>query len=374
MNSYLDTLRRAWHRARRVVRIFGWGATALPGIAIGEARGLRRLLIVYDLSSQPFSIGDILIFQEASLVLRAQRNLGKVDMAIVYDPKRPVVPDPAFREIDAESFLFHISSILPAAQVNPHLGSVLLLDSHRQLETYIADNADAYFVWPSLGQYASGHYLFYYCFNELFRDHFERYGCLPSLQSRPAALSWAARFIAQHTGKTLPVTVQLRNNKINPARNSKIDAWLTFFGRCAEECDATFFVICGRSEVDARLRELPNVIVVKDHGTTLEQDLALLEAGACHVGASSGPGTMLLFSDKPYCMFSWDLKLDSLNGLIKEDYRYRFHFSTAMQNWLFEVETAELLMFEFQRIRAFMRGSQSHQNPKTTSPLPPRLS
>ena len=363
MNSILDPLRRARQQIRRAIRVLRWGTSALPNIGVELSGKSKRLLIVYDLSSQPFSIGDILVFQEASLVLRAQHNLGKVDMAIVYDPNRPVAPDPAFREIDAESFLFHLSSILPAAQVNPHLGSVLLFDSHRQLEGYIADNADVYFVWPSLSQYALGHYLFYYCFNELFRNHFERYGSLPPLQSRPAALRWAEQFIVEHVGAALPVTVQLRSNKINPARNSKIDAWIAFFQRCAEQYDAKFIVICGAAEVDARLRGLPGVIVAKEHCTTLEQDLALLEAGAIHMGASSGPGAMLVFSNKPYCMFNWDLNLDSIQGLIKEDHRYRFRFSTPMQNWLFGVETAELLVVEFERMWKTIKRSHSNDHP-----------
>ena len=356
MASDPGLLRRAWRGVRRLARLLRWGGTALAGSAVGATDGPRRLLVIYDLSSQPFSIGDILVFQEASLVIRARHNLGKVDVAIAYDPGKPVVPDPAFREIDAESFLFHLSSILPAAQVNPHLGSLLLFDSHRQLEAYVADNADTYFVWPSLGQYASGEYLFYHCFNELFRDHFERHGSLPPLRSRPVALRWAERFVAEQAGAAVAVTVQLRRNAANPARNSNVDAWLAFFRQCADRYHAKFIVICALAEVDARLRELPNVIVAKDHCTTLEQDLALLEAGAFHMGMASGPGTMVHFSDKPYCMFKWDLKRDSIRGIVREDHRYRFHFSTPLQSWIFEDETVELLMAEFQRIWSSVPG------------------
>ena len=136
-----------------------WGGAAVSGAA-GIPLPARRLLIIYDFSSQPFSIGDILIFQEASLVLRERHGLGKVDFALVYDPQSPVVPDPAFKNVDTESFLFHLSSVLPAAQVNPHLGSVFLLDSHRQLERHVANNAEEYIVWPSRNQYASREYLF----------------------------------------------------------------------------------------------------------------------------------------------------------------------------------------------------------------------
>jgi len=67
----------------------------LPSIATGAAANSSRLLLIYDFSSQPFSIGDILIFQEASLVLRTDLGLDKTDIALVYDPSAPAVPDPA---------------------------------------------------------------------------------------------------------------------------------------------------------------------------------------------------------------------------------------------------------------------------------------
>lgn len=357
MTSDSSYLRRAWRGVRRVGRLLRWGGMALSVSAAGAPDGARRLLIIYDLSSQPFSIGDILVFQAAALVIRARHDLGKIDLAIAYDPDQPVVPDPAFREINAESFLFHLSSILPAAQVNPHLGSLLLFDSHRRLEAYVADNTDGYFVWPSLSQYASREYLFYHCFNELFLEHYSRRGSLPPLQSRPAALHWAKAFIAEHASGALPVTVQLRRNRVNPARNSDMDAWLAFFRECAERYHARFIVICGPAEVDARLRGLPNVIVAKDHCTSVEQDLALLEAAACHMGASSGPGTMLMFSPKPYCMFNWDLKLDSITGIVVEDRRCRFPFSAPLQSWLLDVETPERLMGEFQRLLGGIPGA-----------------
>lgn len=361
MTSRVGILRRGWRGARRVARLLRWTRIALPRMAIGYPGKCKRLLIVYDFSSQPFSVGDILIFQEVALVIRDQNKLGKIDMAMVYDPKEPVVPDPAFREIDADSFLFHLSSVLPAAQVNPHLGSLLLFDSHRRLEAYIADNADTYLVWPSLPQYAVKEYLIYKSFDELFHDHFERYGSLPSLRSRPAALRWAMSFILEHVGSAVAVTVQLRRNPANSKRDSNIAAWIGFFRQCVGQYQAKFIVICGRSEVDARLRGLPNVIVAKDHGTNLEQDLALLEVGKFHMGASSGPAAMLHFSEKPYCMFNWDMSLHSFRGLTKEGQRYRFEFSVPLQSWLAEPETEDLLMMEFQRMWGYVLGQNNNE-------------
>jgi hypothetical protein len=298
--------------------------------------------MLYDFASQPLSVGDILIFQESSLVLRATHDLGKIDFAVVYDPLSPVVPDPAFAYIDAESFLYYVSSFLPAAQVNPHLGAVLFFDSHAALESYIKDNANRYHVWPSLGQYAGREYLLYYCYNHLFYDYFQQYRTLPRLSSRPAAHAWAERFLDEHVGPATAITVQLRRNPKNPARNSSYEAWLTFLSRCADRYPAKFIVICAHDEIDVRFRTLKNVVVAKDHGTSVEQDLALIEIARIHMGASSGPGTMAQFSEKPYCLFNSLMDNEFVRGFRRDGDHGRFLFSNSLQNWVIGTETAEL--------------------------------
>lgn len=334
-----------------------WGA-GLPGTLANAPQ--RRLLVIYDFASQPFSIGDILIFQEASLILRERHNLDLIDFALVYNRDTPVVPDPAFSAITKENFLFHLSSVLPAAQVNPHLGSLLLFDSHGRLEQYIADNSDTYTVWPTLEQYGTRDYLFYYCFNTLFTEHYEEHGSLPVMQSREAASSWAKRFIADHSKGAVPVTIQVRRNRANPGRDANYDAWLSFMAKCAERYPVKFFIVCSRSEIDERFRELSNAVVVKDYGTILEQDLAILESGLMHMGMASGPATIVNFSAKPYCLFKWDINLETVHGIVQDGYRYRFNFANPLQNWIFMDETPEMLMVEFERLWAAV-------NPGSTS-------
>lgn len=352
-------LRPIWRGFKRTVRLLRWGQS-VAGSVIG--RDPVRLLVIYDLSAQPFSIGDILIFQEASLVMRERHGLDRIDFALVYDRAAPVVPDPAFSGIDADSFLFHLSSILPAAQVNPHLGSLLLFDGHLQLERYIADNREHYMVWPELGQYVSREYLFYFCFNTLFTDHYVEHGSLPVMRSRKAVSEWATNFLREKVGGAVPVTIQLRKNRANPGRDADYDAWITFMRNCEGRYPAKFIIVCGRSEIDPRFRTLPNAVVAKDHGTGLEQDLAILEAGAMHMGMASGPATIVNFSPKPYCLFKWDINLDTIKGIVRDDYRYRLNFATPMQNWIFLNETPELLMTEFERMW------KSLPNPATSLP------
>jgi hypothetical protein len=310
--------------------------------------GGSRLLLIYDFSSQPFSVGDILVFQEASLVMRQLHGLGLVDIALVYDPARPVVNHSAFAHIRPENFLFHLSSILPAAQVNPYLGSLLLFDSHRRLESYVADNIEDYYVWPSLGDYASRDYLFYFCFKRLFADFHIRHGALPKLHSRPAVSAWASQFLREHVAGDIPVSVQLRRNQANSARNSDYDEWSRFFRHCHSRYPVKFIVICAPSEIDPAMRELPNVVLAKDLHTSLEQDLGLIEVSRMHMGASSGPGTMAIFNDKPYCMFGFDIGPLLKDVITQEEQRMRFFFSGREQYWLPQTETLELLIQEFE--------------------------
>jgi len=331
---------------RRTFRTFKW---AMSPYASTEK---KRLLLIYDFASQPFSLGDILIFQEAALVLRDKHRLSAIDLALVYDPANPVVSDPAFAHIGPENFLVHLTSILPAAQINPHLGSLLLFDSHRRLEIFVSDNIDEYFVWPSLADYVSREYLFYECFNRIFAEHHAKHGSLPALRSRPAIADWAKQFLQLHCGGMTPVSVQLRRNPATPARNSDYDSWLGFFSDSARRYPAKFFVICSATEVVPALRGLPNVVVAKDHYTTLEQDLALIEACSIHMGPSSGPGTMAMFNERPYCMFGFDTSPQLIDGFIQEEHRVRYPFAKPDQYWIRENETRELIEQEFSRLWA----------------------
>src|SRR5271170_3866155 len=109
----------------------------------------RRLLIVYDLATQPFSIGDILSCQGASLVLREQYRLDKVDFALVYDSTKPACADPAFSYINGENVLYHVNSVLAAAQVNPHHGSLFIFDGHKEFQRFLVNSGAHYRVWPT---------------------------------------------------------------------------------------------------------------------------------------------------------------------------------------------------------------------------------
>jgi hypothetical protein len=343
-------LGRAYKRTlRNVIGIFGWlGLRIAP---VRSDKNIRRILLIYDFSHQPFSIGDILMLQEAGMVLCERHHATRIDFAAVFNPDKPVVNDPAFAHIDAESFLYHLSSILPAAQSNSRLGSLLLFDSHSSLEDYILANCERYRTWPSLPDYASGEYIFYRVIHDLLIPHFRATGSLPSLSPRPAAADWTRQFRQKHAIQKL-VTVQIRKNPRNPARDSNMNAWLAFFQHTCQHYSVTFVVLCAHAEIDERMRACRNVVIAKDMGTQLEQDLALIATADAHMGASSGPGTIALFNSHPFCMFGFDTHSDLVGGLIEDGRHVRYPFSLPSQNWVRETETTAMLEEEFELLWA----------------------
>ncbi len=99
------------------------------------------------------------------------------------------------------------------------------------------------------------------------------------------------------------------------------------------------------------MRGQRNVLVAKDHGTTVEQDLALLQTAAMHLGASSGPGIMPTFGKRPYLMTNAaNIVLEAYTGLSREGNFVRFGFAGPLQRYMIGQETTPLLIAEFERM------------------------
>lgn len=295
--------------------------------------------------------------QEGSLVLREKHHLDVVDFALVYDPKQPASSDPAFSSITENNAMYHLASILPVAQVNQHLGSLFLFDSNRNLQRFIADSADIYHVWPSGWAFASRAYLYYEVFNDLLYDHHKKHGSIPHLTCRKFLLDWAQAFYRKNVHPQVPVTVNVRNNKaFHMHRNLHLEYWLEFFHDCETHYPAKFIVVCARSEIDERLRGCPNVIIAKDHHTSIEEDLALIHTSAIHMGAGSGPASMAWFGDKPYLMVNtvYGPQYFARPEMIQQEGEniQRFWFAGPLQRITGGIETTELLIKEFARMWA----------------------
>jgi hypothetical protein len=353
-------LGHVYHSIRRIMQFLGWVFPALQTIVLLNKKRSRRLLVVYDLSCQSFSVGDFLTIQEASLVLREMHNLDSVDFALVVDPQHPATRDPAFASFTEKNAMYHLASVLPVAQVNPYLGSLFAFDSHAKIDRYIADNIDFYHsIWPTAWKNASHEYLNDNVLNKLLNDYYKAKGSIPILSCRQFLMEWAQSFYAERVRPSVPVTVQIGNNKaFSTSRDMRLESWYDFFRYCEKQYPVKFVAICTFFEIDDRLRVFPNVIVAKDFHTSIEQDLSLISTAPIHMGASSGLGVIALFGKKPFLNVAAIYNPKDYRGMIQEGPFVRFCFGGTLQRFVIVPETTELLIEEFAKMWATVVTSE----------------
>lgn len=346
---------------RNFLRFSSWLIPAIARSALTLRRANDRILLIYDTTNQPFAIGDFLVIQEVSLTLTREFSAKYADIAIVYDAENPDKADKVFKGVvSTDNVLLHLASMMPVLNLNPKIGSLFLFNSKTALESYVVENIDEYLtIWPSCLDYGSGKYLNLHAFNTVLYSFFEKYKEIPSLSSSTPLKSWALSFIHQNIYPKVPITINIRNNPMwDGRRNSRIQEWVKFFKYSAKTYpNAKFIVICATKEIPEEFRGLSNVIFAKDFATELDQELALIELSAAHLGTNSGPAAMAYFNMNPYFIFS--LPIDGIHHEhfsrkdmlvhVKENI-FKFWFALDSQKFSSQPENVEALMGVFDEI------------------------
>lgn len=351
------SIKHAMHQsvahARGVRRRATWVLSSLAFIARSRSRSEKRLLAICDFRTMPYTVGELLYFQEMTLALRIEYHVDKVDIVWLCDPANPARG--ADQGITPDNYHLHLSRLLPLAHVNPHLGSFMLMDSSDRLNSYIVDNIDRYHVWPSYKDYSVKRPTYPSYFNNMLAFH-ARHGFIPYLSCKSAMVDWASSFLQREAGGRLPVVAHLRKMGNATGRNALLDCWLEFFDYCRTEfADVQFIIIGDREEIDPRFRRLSNVIFSKDYGTTIEQDLALIQSGNAYIGCCSGVAMMSLFSDKPYVVFNFQPCYENV------PYGTQLPFATPLQKLVWEPENTTMLMEEFSWLHGEIHAIQKEE-------------
>jgi hypothetical protein len=96
------------------------------------------------------------------------------------------------------------------------------------------------------------------------------------------------------------------------------------------------------------MRNLPNVVIAKDHNSSALDDLALVQMSKAHMGASSGPNAINIFGTKPFVTFNYTRVLDRSPWSSYKKGRGKMPWWTERQSALLERETSRLLNQEFE--------------------------
>ena len=341
--------------------------------------GKKHILGIYDLKTLPWSVGDPLFFIEKLSILKIIHKAGMIDICVIYDKENPsgIRKEPNISANNAQDYM--VDYFLPLFNTCPYLGSVFQFNSRKEFNTFLKNNIHRYDLYPSLRQHLDESYNFaghLIVLLKEFEDFFNKYGYIPHLRIGKRDSSWAYWFYQNYLPKdTVPVVLSLRRpySMLERIRNADPKVWLAFIDKCKEVYKDIIFVIVGlRIEVFQGLRERSNVVIAKDYGTSIIEDLALIRSSYCYLCTASGPASIAIFSDLPYLIFQQP-EIERY-GLSEGK---NFDFATENQK-LFSTNvpvTPELLYNEFSKLyegldrnkwkEAIKNASRKHEMPST---------
>ncbi len=313
----------------------------------------KHILGIYDLKTLPWSVGDPLIFTEKLNILKIIHNADMIDICIIYDKENPtgIRKDSKIKVNNAKDYMM---DILPLFNTSTYLGSVFQFNSRKEFNDFLKNNIYKYDLFPTLRQHLDESYNFVgqdiVILKEL-ENFYKKYGYIPFLRIGERYRYWANSFYLHYLpGNTVPVVLSLRQplNIVKSIRNADPRVWFAFIDRCKVVYDDIVFVVVGtREEIFQGLRERSNVIIARDYGTSIIENLALIKSSYCYLGTTSGPTVIALFSNLPYLLFQWP-EIEKY-GLSEGN---NFSFATDNQK-VFSTDvpvTHELLFNEFSKL------------------------
>jgi len=160
---------------------------------------------------------------------------------------------------------------------------------------------------------------------------------------RQKAQNWLKKYVEKDF--TI-VSIHLKNNPDDQQSNANQDAWFEFMLNCHQNNLSVKFVLIGNDKIDSHISELPNVVLLKEHGGDIGLDLALIELSSIFMGMSSGPCNMAILSDKPYLI--WKHPEHHKEEMEREFQGFKqFIFANEYQKLIQDWDTSENIQREF---------------------------
>ncbi|MCX5831421.1 MAG: hypothetical protein NT140_05985 [Deltaproteobacteria bacterium] len=270
----------------------------------------KRILGIWDYKSLPWDVGDPLVFIETLSILKIKYDAEEIDICVVYDRDKPLGKRTKFLgdPITPENHQEYSLEYLPLYSTCPYLGTVYQFNSRREFYRFLKMNYDCYDIFPPLSQHLGETYDYYDSAAsemKMIEEFFDSYGHIPFLRIGERDQSWARWFYLNYLPEgSISIALSLKMTSHDPIRNADPAVWLSFMDRCKIAFPELVFIIIGlREEVFDGLRERENVVIAKDHGTSLVEDFALIRTSLLYMGIASGINTIALFSDIPYLIF-----------------------------------------------------------------------
>ena len=310
----------------------------------------KRLLGIWDFKYLPWSVGDPLVFIETLNILKLEYDVEEVDICIIYDRENPSgIRSSCMTSENAQDYML---DYLPLFGTCQFLGSVFQFSSRKEFYRYLKLNLDRYQIFPPLVGHLGGTYNYYDGADmSPISKFYDKHNYIPYLRISDRETSWALKFYREHIPlNTVPVVLSLKNTTHDDQRNADPAAWLPFIELCGNTFTDVVFILIGlKGEEPEGIRQHNNVVVAKDYGTTLLEDMALIRSSFFYMATISGITTVALFSDTPYIFFQMRSFVMEKNQLSSGK---NFRFATEKQKLFDEtfIITPEFLYNEFRRM------------------------
>ncbi len=339
---------------------------------------------IYDFSTLPYALGDILTWSVKTLIRARQGGFEKVDLYLCCDALAPAsVPQRAF--ITPESYQLHLLELLPAFHCNPLVENLHIFTDRREFAKALT----------GLGRSSNPHVIAALRRHEealshsdtleglaptfhrevTFHDDINAYhaetGFVPRLASSSAYLQEALSFRKNLGENIFVVAMQFRMRQadvtmdgVDPERDADYLAWFRFLDLVHRKFPHVRFLLLGKlQEKPVQTLGLPNVIAPRLLGMSLGHELALIQISDFYLGSTSGFAAMAMFSDVPYCITKFTAPSCEIVGIPPNGSRLPFgHESQVVTG---APETQEMLLAHFLKPYRAWLAKRNDKNEKT---------
>lgn len=306
----------------------------------------KRIMGIWDSTTQPISLGGLLILIEELQILRTIHGVDFADIGVICEETylRSINLEQAKKNLvtlvnnniqDDRLLIFVLKNI-------KGVDACYLTNTVEKLKKFI--NLHSYLTWPMISE--KGIVSHRYESTLFVQQYYREEGSIPYLYCKDDSVEWARNFITRYCLPRMPIVVHLKNSPNQQhCSNADLGAWLDFLNNSHKSYD-TVFILIGNEEATQRMRNLPNVLISKDFNSNLSRDLALIQMSFMFMGTASGPSTMAVFSDTPYAIYKDpDHHAEEMKDELGDS--NHFAFAKPLQRILRVFQTRESLMTEF---------------------------
>ena len=338
----------------------------------------KRLLGSWWFQTLSGSIGDSTIFHECLLCAMHEYGLDTVDVAFIDDPGHPNNRDNRYKLGGRFK-----ENVISMCCVNPHVGSVFRFNSYSEYLYFLKRHGSRYVLFPGEGgNEAIGFDKRLHALQRTrpvktsIRDFvddrlpydprriapfYEKYGFIPRQSCRADVLEGVRRFLAKHVFPAKPVVVQVRKNPVREIGNNlDIDGWLELVRSRADDTSVRFIFIGHPEELaDPRL-DLSNVIRSKEHFSSIEEDLALIQSSHVVICNPGGLANFAWYAGVPTLTFNANYRLlPEMTGIPPNG---QLPYYTQFQRLFWGAPAGRLIVDEFDRLMGDLERTAARQD------------